>query len=1396
MFLCAKVNLLIKSKPMLKNAFFIAAFSLCVTSAFAQDITTDFRPNVANYSPNTAAFLKYSDRPVSKYTGIPSVSIPIYTIQDGSFSLPIDLSYHGGGIKVEEDASWVGLGWNLNYGGQISRVVRGGEEDFSTTGNGFYKTSVPFKDPAALNAETITWPAAAMAPAFVAINGTTEQYACAQGQSFQLRPPNAFESPYGIDGEPDIFNFQAGQYSGKFIIDRPQCAGETYHIRVLSPENRLKITLVTPGNTFTILTPDGILYEYAVKDLQDDIPTDNTELIGKRLYDQGFNYLPNLQKEYTTTWNLSKITLPNGRIINYAYTSEQLVEISRNQTLTMLTQLATFDVSTPEPSQDFRGTQSPFTIIKSITTQNILSSITFGGLVLNFNIANDRVDVKSNTSTAASRLTGVDVSYNSKYVKGIRLTQDYFNSDAIGKDLYAKRLRLDRVAQTDGTTTLPPYIFSYQSTIEGIATGLPDKDSFNQDYWGYFNGKANDNSPVIFLAPRLPDFYINYTGSPYLGYQGNYEFKFSDRTVDERYAKLGTLNEIDYPTGGVEKFVYESNDFDNVPSVISTNVIGYSNLIGPPVGYSSVPGPPPEVTYNNITGGGIRIQKILSYDCISGQVKERRFEYKGDDGKSSGKLMFPFVFYSTDEIAYHFTPLANSGASPCTVCPGDGFKVTTMLSSNSNYNLGNSAQGSPIGYSDVKEYVNNNLFEEDVFENVMEQQYSSFYWGGTYSSQWPQGLIAHYIPTEYGYQTQHSGADAYTNNSALEVVFTHSGIPNVCHYANGNLLEQFIYKTINNVPVIARETINGYNETQLSYTEGLVEKPYDPDAGLGSPAYSDEAFFYQIPIITNLLNVKVENDYQDDGSVVSKTTNYTFNPDNQIATATATNSKGQTELTNTFYPGDVVRNYSNFPNQSLTVNAQMYGLNQISNPVLEQSFVNSTPVKSTELFYQPVPVAPGNSTSSNYKPYTAKQYTGSTLAEELDYQYDYMGNVTDVKRTGGPPSSFLWGYQKLYPTASVANAVSTDIAYTSFEDASDYGGWTLGSGSVILPNSGVTGTNALNGSVSRTVNAAETYVVSLWSAAGNAVAVNGLAPTLEFSKGSYGMYMATVSGASTISVAGTNVDEVRSYPKGAQMSTFTFDPYIGMRYQADVNNKLSFYNYDTFNRLSTVLDQDQHIVKQNQYNYSTATPCEIYVNDGYTANVTPQCTTGSAPQETVSVPDGYNYSLISQADANSQNPTTAQNMANAAATCVPSIPINYIQKGTGTNITIGFTVPTGATNLTVSWIDITDHLNNGSVPVSTTTPTVTLQGTGVTYNISVTANYDGTTIIGGRGFTFEAYENVQISQVFLPTGCNGDCGVTYTVPAGAYTSGVSQAAADQLAQNDMDANGQAYANTH
>ena len=63
-------------------------------------------------SPEVANLSNFSDISVSPFTGQPQIEILIYTIQEGGLSIPISLSYRGGGVKLYELPGIIGKGWS------------------------------------------------------------------------------------------------------------------------------------------------------------------------------------------------------------------------------------------------------------------------------------------------------------------------------------------------------------------------------------------------------------------------------------------------------------------------------------------------------------------------------------------------------------------------------------------------------------------------------------------------------------------------------------------------------------------------------------------------------------------------------------------------------------------------------------------------------------------------------------------------------------------------------------------------------------------------------------------------------------------------------------------------------------------------------------------------------------------------------------------------------------------------------------------------------------------------------------------------------------------------------------------------------------------------------------
>lgn len=106
---------------------------LSVTSVLGQEKITGLKyesllPDFNKITPEAASLGKYGSIGCSEYTGVPDIKVPLFDIKSGDLSVPVSLYYDASGIKVEQEATFVGLGWNLSYGGCITRTVCGNDD--------------------------------------------------------------------------------------------------------------------------------------------------------------------------------------------------------------------------------------------------------------------------------------------------------------------------------------------------------------------------------------------------------------------------------------------------------------------------------------------------------------------------------------------------------------------------------------------------------------------------------------------------------------------------------------------------------------------------------------------------------------------------------------------------------------------------------------------------------------------------------------------------------------------------------------------------------------------------------------------------------------------------------------------------------------------------------------------------------------------------------------------------------------------------------------------------------------------------------------------------------------------------------------------------------------------
>src|SRR3954470_16735276 len=102
----------------------ISIFMECVSPSVALALTSGpAQEEFASFEPATTTDM------VDLYSGDFTYNIPLLSVPGPNGGYPINLAYHSG-VSTEQEASWVGLGWNLNVGA-VSRNLMGLPDDFN-----------------------------------------------------------------------------------------------------------------------------------------------------------------------------------------------------------------------------------------------------------------------------------------------------------------------------------------------------------------------------------------------------------------------------------------------------------------------------------------------------------------------------------------------------------------------------------------------------------------------------------------------------------------------------------------------------------------------------------------------------------------------------------------------------------------------------------------------------------------------------------------------------------------------------------------------------------------------------------------------------------------------------------------------------------------------------------------------------------------------------------------------------------------------------------------------------------------------------------------------------------------------------------------------------------------
>lgn len=1131
-------------KKILCTFRFLFLFNLLSAQDFPSPVNIDYTPP----SPNASSLGKYGDIPVGYYTGIPKVEIPIYTISTKYLSLPISLSYHAGGIRVEETASSVGLGWSLNAGGVVSRSLMGLNDE--RTGRGFMKTvELP-----AFDSITVSY--------FNDINNGL------------------------YDGQADNFNFSFAEYVGKFVINKDEEVVKTPWSRMKLEFNQASnpVTNENEITKWTAVGEDGTTYIFEDREMTTTLESVN--LIGET------PPITEYPVPYASSWYITKIISANG-LEEYTFEYESYtIEYYQNIVETVYSM----------GSKESTRFQSKIRVVGKR-----LKKIVFPTGTIEFSyFSGYRCDLIGDKALENIKVT------DGSMVKEFDLGYSYFDDDGVsawstcssGSSDHAKRLRLDYVTEAPGSSQPKRHTFEYNEDVF-----LPDKFSNAQDHWGFYNGKDNNTT-------LIPEEYM-------IAYSSNILLAGADREPSAAHVTAGCLKKITYPTGGNTEFdlginYAQSDELSNDLELVGVNLGGIAltqdtayirrelrpfvelrffglvsafaspdcfiqvTINGPglhlplkmfPAGSidekltinipegggnyifsTSIVGPynctieepyaigiswENELATVNKKASGVRVNKITNQPLF-GEPTHQYFKYELQDSSSSGSVVTtPRYGYWYSESSYLTGMQSN-------------FYVRTQFTNNPLM----LTQGAVAGYSRV--VVSN--------DSLLANGY-----------------------TEYTYTSPHTFPDNYNNTSypgysCLEFPFA----PAESHeWQRGLLLSKANYKKSGNDFVLMTKENNYYQydifqdvafELPIkSVKTGVVARIQPGPSSHTLSIAVLTAHFYEFSVHKQMLARTIHQTYQG-AHVLSDTVKYTYSTDFFLVDK-STHKSDAIFRSKYFYPSHYTSN---------TVMENMVAANIRNSPVSTESWIETQggafllSGSSTEYI---------NPSAGKFYPDAFWYFKGKVREETLDaintsdvvrdaavyekyaavVNRDASGNIREFIDRDSLHVTFLWDSARRYAVAKVINASYTEVYHTSFEETT---GNTSGTSK--------TGNNSriLSGafSISSFVQPIEgkDYVLTYW-----------WKPTLQSNWELQVEEYNDVDLPLTIQTAKSTgyIDEVRFYPKDAQMSTFSYVPGVGVSTITDVNHVTARFEYDAQGRLICVRDKDGNILTNYQYNY-------------------------------------------------------------------------------------------------------------------------------------------------------------------------------------------------------------------
>lgn len=923
-------------------------------------------------SPSAFQFLKYDAMPVSEYTGIPDISIPLYTIDVDDIKIPVNLTYHAGGIRVSQEASWVGLGWDLNVGGCIIQQINNIDDysaskrlqpDYHNTG---FLAWYPIRYASWVNGGFVysNNNGAGWSNPYPLYTGTTYDYSYMIATGYYMPINGNFDdqsdgqyislegSECTYDSDPDIFKATFLGHSITFTMNF-----QTGAIVVL---NKPGYIVTRTGNTYEIVVPSGEQYFFEKN------TTDSSYTSSSGGLSMGINSSGGIPT--SKVWVLTKIITKNQKQILLNYTQAAFVDNYPNYS-EKWDSLVLSGIPSTITTCNYSGSVNGYigmnctwggnhnicgTFSYSKENKLFLSSIVFPEGEVDFNIS------PRNDMLGGQKLDSVQIKSPQATIRTFQFNYNYFDASGVGGNVYTPsnasefgnmpNLRLKLLSLQDNSGAI--YQFTYNTNP------LPAKNSLTQDYWGFYNGQLTNQS----LIPNPARM-----NNPQLGDNGN------NNSASSFFAQSGMLTKIQYPTGGFDSLEYELNQFSNywVPDLNSnTNQIS--------------------------SGKGLRIHAIDYHSTSSSLAKKTVYSYDGgiDIIPLSLSRIYTLTLFN---FSNNMQSMDMSQYTVNELC-AKGFFGSNFLSSIDG-----------IGYSKVTKQdidINGNSIGriESYFFNTPDNESTC----GVQASS-----VAAVLPVTKNINNPVNGSEyltlVYDNQNKLVKKISNT-------YYNTNYFISFLNSGTANAGSVNTYTygakIFGYGNllTKTAWTN-----PGSGGSGCGYiyvPLPQTLIGYYPIYDFETLQTQKITTEYSGTDSLVTTET-YNYDLYNR-PTSTTKNSVSYVEQNNFYYTNNLIPTTSSTPynisvlnnsNRLLDVVAfsQYKGnypsYSYIKNYMLNQN--NAVVEDTVSITHNPMNIANDTVTYDLYDAATANLL-----------QYTAKKTIT----------SYLWGYNGLYPVAKIVGS--------------------------------------------------------------------------------------------------------------------------------------------------------------------------------------------------------------------------------------------------------------------------------------------------------------------------------------------------------------------------------------